>query len=348
MVSVIIANYNYAEFISDAIRSALAQDWPFKEIIVIDDGSTDQSRAKINLFGDRIKSVFTKNRGQREANNSGFALSSGDIIVFLDADDLLLPGFLSSVVSVWTEKVSKVQVLMQRADRDGTPSGNVIPKINGTLDPAHIRSWSLDSIEYPGPPGSANAWSRKFLNQIFPLDKDCDSFTDSTCIAMAPYFGDIITLPEVFVLYRMHGNNNSNMTAEDSACSREVSRALKRFEAVQKACIMQKQTPPDINALYRGSHLLQLRVASMRLTPALHPLPEDSLGKALKDAVTLLFRNHFESFTFRILIIGWSLLTAIVPLKAARFLIRKRFNINLPVRKQRYIPEPPIAQPATR
>ncbi|MFP3386244.1 glycosyltransferase family 2 protein, partial [Tritonibacter sp. SIMBA_163] len=84
--SVVIANYNYGRFLRQAVESALTQDWPHVEVIVVDDGSTDNSAEVIDSFGEAITAIFKENGGQREANNMGFAKSSGDVVIFLDAD----------------------------------------------------------------------------------------------------------------------------------------------------------------------------------------------------------------------------------------------------------------------
>ena len=118
-VSIIIANYNYGVFLRDAIDSALGQTWIDKEIIVVDDGSIDNSFDVIKSFGDKIHSVFVKNGGQRRANNIGFSLSVGEVVIFLDADDILLPDFVDTVMSEWNENISKIQVVAQRVDRNG-------------------------------------------------------------------------------------------------------------------------------------------------------------------------------------------------------------------------------------
>lgn len=324
--SIIIPNYNYELYVKEAIESALEQDWPNKEVIVVDDGSIDGSRKVIEAFGDRIISVFTENRGQREANNTGFSRSSGDIIIFLDSDDILLPGMLKEVAAVWREGLSKVQVIMQRVDADKSPIGRTIPKYDFSPTPAQIRSWVEASFEYPSPPASGNAWSRTFLEAFFPLDETYDAFTDSTCIAMAPYMGDIITIAKPLVLYRMHGANDSHMTARETNYSREVARGLKRLEAAQQACFLKNLQPPDINILFRGSNFLQFRVASLRLTPELHPLPGDSRMRAFVDSIMLPFRSGFQKITDRFLITAWSVLTLLVPDRLARFLIRKRYS----------------------
>lgn len=219
-----------------------------------------------------------------------------------------------------------MQVIMQRVDADKLPIGRTIPKYDFSPTPAQIRSWVEASFEYPSPPASGNAWSRTFLEAFFPLDEAYDAFTDSTCIAMAPYMGDIITIAKPLVLYRMHGANDSHMTAKETNYSREVARGLKRLEAAQRACFLKNLPPPDINILCRGSNFLQFRVASLRLTPELHPLPRDSRMRAFVDSIMLPFRSGFQKIMDRFLIMAWSVLTLLVPDRLARFLIRKRYS----------------------
>jgi hypothetical protein len=330
--SIVIANYNYGRFVRQAIESALTQDWPDMEVIVVDDGSTDNSVDVIRSFGEKITAILKENGGQREANNVGFGRSAGDVVIFLDADDVLVPGALRSIASVWRTGLSKVQVLMERVDAQGRPirSGipkmrNVIPKIPPGMSPEAIRHWAYEISEYPTPPGSGNAWARSFLERIFPLDASYDSFTDSTCIAMAPYMGDVETIAAPLVLYRMHGANDSAMSANTSNFGREITRALKRHHAACKACTMTGRPPPPLSTLFSAPHLLQLRVASLRLTPEQHPLPGDSRVRALRDALLMPFRASFEHPGFRFLIAGWSIATLLAPKNIASTLIRRRF-----------------------
>jgi hypothetical protein len=330
--SIVIANYNYARFVRQAIESALTQDWSNTEIIVVDDGSTDHSAEVIRSFGESITAIFKENGGQREANNVGFERSSGDVVIFLDADDILVPGALRSIASVWRPGLSKVQVLMERVNAQGLPIQNAIPKIRNVipkippgLSSGAIRHWAYETSEYPTPPGSGNAYARHFLEKIFPLDASYDSFTDSTCIAMAPYMGDVETIAAPLVLYRMHGANDSAMSASVSNFGREIARALKRHSAACKACAMTGQRSPPLSTLFAAPHLLQLRVASLRLTPHQHPLPGDSRARALRDAISIPFRKSFERPAFRCLIAGWSIATLLAPKTIASRLIRRRF-----------------------
>ncbi len=90
-VSVIINNYNYGEFLSQAIESALAQTHAPIEIIAVDDGSTDGSREILSGYGKRVSALLKMNGGQASAFNAGWSASRGDILCFLDADDWWIP-----------------------------------------------------------------------------------------------------------------------------------------------------------------------------------------------------------------------------------------------------------------
>ncbi len=103
LVSIIINNFNYESFLAEAINSALSQTYCHKEIIVVDDGSTDNSQQIILGYGDLITPVFKENGGQASAFNAGFVVSKGDIICFLDSDDVFLPEKVAEIVNIFTE-----------------------------------------------------------------------------------------------------------------------------------------------------------------------------------------------------------------------------------------------------
>jgi glycosyltransferase involved in cell wall biosynthesis len=96
-ISVIIPAYNSSQFLADAIHSVRAQEWPGLEIIVVDDGSCDDTpRVITELMGDDLTALRQVNEGPASARNRGIRCSRGDWIAFLDADDRWLPGKLES------------------------------------------------------------------------------------------------------------------------------------------------------------------------------------------------------------------------------------------------------------
>lgn len=100
LVSVVIPCFNAARTVADAIQSVLGQEYQNREIIVIDDGSTDGSLEVIRTFGDRVRWETGPNRGGNVARNRGIELARGELIQFLDADDILYPNRLSVMVPV--------------------------------------------------------------------------------------------------------------------------------------------------------------------------------------------------------------------------------------------------------
>lgn len=91
LVSIIIPAYNAASFGADAIQSSLAQTWPNVEVIVIDDGSSDETLEVIKRFGEKIRWISGPNQGACSARNRGLEMARGEYVQFLDSDDLLMP-----------------------------------------------------------------------------------------------------------------------------------------------------------------------------------------------------------------------------------------------------------------
>lgn len=98
-VSFVIPNYNHAAYLGDAIRSALAQTHPDVEIVVVDDGSTDNSREVVQQFGAQLRLVCQENAGLSAARNTGIRAATGDYIALLDADDLVEPTYAERLLA---------------------------------------------------------------------------------------------------------------------------------------------------------------------------------------------------------------------------------------------------------
>jgi glycosyltransferase involved in cell wall biosynthesis len=99
LVTIAIPAYNYARFLPEAIESALEQRYEPVEVVVVDDGSTDETPQVAEEYGERIRYDRTPNRGLSAARNHGARLATGELIVFLDADNRLDPSFVSDTVA---------------------------------------------------------------------------------------------------------------------------------------------------------------------------------------------------------------------------------------------------------
>jgi glycosyltransferase involved in cell wall biosynthesis len=130
-VSVIIPTYNSANFIGNAVQSVLDQTDTIFEIIVVDDGSTDDTPLVLEPFKDKIRYLATENRGAAHARNTGMKAASGKYIAFLDADDLYLPGKLALQVD-FIEAYPEVDIVATEAS---SMVGNTIE------EKYHLRSY---------------------------------------------------------------------------------------------------------------------------------------------------------------------------------------------------------------
>lgn len=323
--SVIIANWNYAAYVGAAIDSALALDWPAVEVIVVDDGSTDDSRRIIASYGERVQAIFQANGGQRAACNAGFARAQGHVVIFLDADDRLDPALAREIAAVWRPGLSKVQFQMRVVDAAGQPTGATFPHFPATPPtPEEIRRWALGAGAYPTPVGSGNAYARTFLETIFPLEGS-ETASDSYCLAAAPLLGDVVTIAKPLVDYRIHGRNDGAMSEFDVArFARELARAQWRFAYAQEIARRSGVSIPD--RVFRHSlATLPYRLASLRLDPARHPIAGDSLAAVVADTIRAVFVPQGRTPLACATLVAWTLLVAALPRHAGAPLALWRF-----------------------
>jgi hypothetical protein len=324
-VSVIIPNYNYGDYVGAAIQSALDLDWPDVEVIVVDDGSTDHSRRVIAGFGSRVRVILQRNSGQLVACNEAFFRSRGEIVIFLDSDDLLAPSLLREVAAVWSPRVSKVQVQMRVIDAAGQATGNYYPQYSIVPSPAQARAWLLATGAYPSPPGSGNVYARWFLQRIFPLHETCGKANDTYSIAAAPLLGDVITIAQPLASYRVHGRNQGALATLDvRQFERQMTRALQR-QAYAAGIAAQAGLALRDRAIHRSLAFLAHRMASLKLSPSTHTIEGDTLARVLRDfAMASVIPQGFTARE-RLLLLAWACAVAVSPGRLARRLVAWRF-----------------------
>ena len=209
LVSILICSYNYERFVGTTIDSALAQDWPRVEVVVVDDGSSDGSWSVIRSYGDRIRAIRQRNGGQGAAYNSCFAHSRGDWVIFLDCDDLLDPDCLSRCLERAGEGVNKVAFRMRVVDADGRPTGNVIPY---TMHEGDVRETLRRFGHYGGPPGSGNLYRRSSIAPFFPLDERVwPMCADTVPYVVSAALGRVAAVDEPAGCYRIHRQANKRL-----------------------------------------------------------------------------------------------------------------------------------------
>ena len=209
LVSAIIDNYNYARFLPDAIDSALNQTYPNLEVIVVDDGSTDESPAIIRGYGARITPILKENGGQASAFNAGFAASRGELVAFLDADDVWEPDRIADLVTIAEAHpdANLIYNQLQNIDAEGRPFGSPWPRnpTSGSIERRTLQSGGY----WLYPPTSGLCFRRRLLERIMdvPAYKD-GHLADSYLADIAPFTGPVVGIRKPLTRYRHHGSNH--------------------------------------------------------------------------------------------------------------------------------------------
>ena len=242
-VSIVINNFNYGRFLSDAIESALSQRSPADEVIVVDDGSTDDSLEVIRRYGDAVIPVLKSNGGQTSSFNHGFKRCRGDIVCFLDADDALEGTAIASLRQAFASPtVVKVHWPLTVIGADGTPTGKRKPSHQlqeGALLPRLLQLGPDDATWVPT---SGNAWRRTFLERVLPLPEPerqvgVGSASADACLSMlAPLYGTVARIAEPQGKYRVHGANDHSCMDFEKRLNRDIALFEQRAALLVRHC----------------------------------------------------------------------------------------------------------------
>jgi hypothetical protein len=325
-LSIIIANYNYRDFVGAAIESAVAVDWPDKEVIVVDDASTDDSKTIIEGFRGKVAVYFRPKSHQLGAHRFGLEQSTGEIIIFLDSDDLLEPEVMQEVAKVWRPGVSKVQYRMNLIDGTGTQLGSAIPQFPPKDDPEKLRRTYLCTMAYTTPPGSGNAYSRDFARDAFALAPSTMWSSDDPLLTLAPILGDVLTIRKPLARYRIHAGN---VGALGSLPTEKFRTRLQ--QDVEKAHLFvtishQLGLPVPYDPLRGSLNHLQYRLASYLVEPSAHPFPGDTLSSLVCRLMASATKSAQMPLRDRAILLTWTIACALAPRYHRRNLILWRFT----------------------
>lgn len=201
--SVVVDNYNYGRFLRATIDSILAQDEVGVEIIVVDDGSTDDSRAILASYGAKVDAILQERQGQATAFNAGLAAATGDYVCLLDSDDVFLPGKLAAAAEAFADpKVVCVQNFLHDTDAKLVPVPRRFPAWPARYT---LEDYLAGRTEFTATSGIA--FRRETLKKLLPIPKDLFYYLDDFLTTHALFFGEIANVPRVLGLHRMHGDN---------------------------------------------------------------------------------------------------------------------------------------------
>jgi len=274
LVSVIIPNYNYGRFLEESIGSALNQTYPNVEVIVVDDGSTDDSVDVANSFNDRIRFISQENAGVSAARNRGIAESRGEVIAFLDSDDVWLPEKLEKQMRILEKDpdVGLVHCGYIEVDSDGKPGQIHVDGMSGQV--------AIELLRYRRPVilggGSAAIVRRSIFDRIGGFDPNVSPAEDWEFYYRCARICKVGFVAEILMKYREHQSNaHLNIRRMEKAIlgafDKSFSEPTPELQSIRNACY------GKIHSVLAGSYFragqygdfLKHALRSLRLSPAI-------------------------------------------------------------------------------
>lgn len=324
-VDVVVTNHNYGRFLPEALESACSQTHPKVHVVVVDDGSTDGSRDVLRSYADRVEVVLKEQGGQASALNAGLERCLGEVLLVLDADDVLRPQAAERVAAAFAAapELSKVQFPMAIIDAAGTATGVVKPA-------GHLRAPVGDQrraelafpFDLPWLPGGGTGFRAEAVRRILPIPESDypRSGADWYLVHLTALLGEAALLEEVCAEYRVHGGNAYEL-ARDGIDLGHMREAIVFAGATTRAL----EALADELGLEHPQPILSCadlanRLVSLRLEPERHPVPGDRRRALLPDALRAIRRRFDVSAPMKALLLAWFALEAVVPRRPARLL----------------------------
>jgi glycosyltransferase involved in cell wall biosynthesis len=323
-VSIVIRNWNYGRFLRDAIDSALAQCHEPTEVVVVDDGSTDDSREILAHYGNQVRAVLrAENGGEGSAVNAGFAAATGDILLFLDSDDVLAPQAAARVVALWDANVTRVHFPLYAMGADGT----LLPQIH---PPFEVPDIPLDEQlsrfgQVISGSQSCNAYAAWALKRILPIDevtwyRSCDCYLNALTMAQ----GATRLIHEPMGGYRFHAANLTLRNSLDVGVRERavlfhpnIYQAVRAFVGEERWKSYRPKPP-----CYHWIH----RFLSFRLNPS-HPFAGDRFIPLMKTCVESVCMKPLSTISRRLFLLAGLGVTAVLPRALLRRLLPRMLTL---------------------
>jgi glycosyltransferase involved in cell wall biosynthesis len=324
-VDVVIDNHNYERYLADAVDSALGQTHPLVNVIAVDDGSTDGSRRVLTRYDGKLEVVLKENGGQASALNAGAARAFGDILIFLDSDDVLHPKAAARFAAAFAENPAavKVQSRMEVIDALGHASGVVKPASHLTLPAGDLRRSELTfPFDLVWMPNGATAFRTAALRRILPIPehafRDCP---DWYLVHLTALLGNVVSLPEVGAYYRVHGRNRYERSGSQLEL-RHIRQAVTYSTETRRAL---EQLAGELGIALPHRRILSVadlayRLISLKLEPDLHPVSADRVLRLALDGMRAARRRFDVSWSLRGVFACWFVAMAVAPRRMAHLL----------------------------
>jgi len=249
-VTVLIDTYNHQCFIEDAINSVLNQNFSASEteILVVDDGSTDDTSQIVRKFVPRVRLLRKANGGQASAFNAAIPEARGEIVAFLDGDDWWAPGKLTAVTEAFAAEAGVG--LIGHGVTEVYPDGRQRTEV-----PREVSRFRITSIEQAktfrmsrGFLGTSRmAYRREILRRIGCVPEALRFEADEYLFTLAGLFADVMILRESFTYYRLHDRNLFQLTSGDPQAIRRKQQVLAALAQSLQEKLKQNGVPFEIS-----------------------------------------------------------------------------------------------------
>lgn len=323
-VSILINNYNYGQFVSQAIESALAQTVP-AQVVVVDDGSNDNSREVISRYADRVEAVFQDNGGQGAAMNEGFGRATGDLVIFLDSDDFLETHAVETLLKGWKASTVLAQYPLVIVDTDGIPCGVHPDPPETGLAEGDVRPALLETGGFAVNVTSGLAFSRNALLEVMPIPvRSFKNAADGYLVRGVAFKGNIQRFDDRLGSYRKHGRNDSDVCATPGGMADGFRKKIRYAEGeFATTCEFAKlhglTVISDLGE--RDAAYLGYRLFSVLLEPDSHPIRNDRRWTLLSRYMAARWRSSWPVHR-RMLAIALAALATVSPTSLSAVFIR--------------------------
>lgn len=271
VVSIVIPAYNLARYLEEAIKSVLNQDYPDVELIVLDDGSTDDTRRILEKYRGRIYAESQPNMGQVNTLNKGWRMSKGDILGFISADDTLLPGAVSKAVACLA---ANPDAILTYCDF------NLIDANSRIVRRVTTPEFSYDDmlIKVICPPGPGAFFRRSAFEATGLWDNSLKIMLDYDYWLRLGLKGRFVRIPEMLAQYRVHETSQTFAGVDEAKADEPVAIVSRIFDTQPLPQHLLDRRSEALSNTHLVSAQLHFRAgryglgyANLRKASALHP-----------------------------------------------------------------------------
>lgn len=248
-LSVLIDTYNHERFIEQAVASVLAQDFPAadREILVVDDGSTDRTPEILGKFGSQIRVLHKANGGQASAFNTGIPQCQGEIIAFLDGDDWWASNKLSCVAKTMADhpEVGFVGHGIVNTFQDGSQSTDIL-RDGFSFQANEMAGAKLFRLRCSFLGTSRMTIRKPLLDRIGPVPEEICVQADEYLYTMAAVLSPTLILPLALTFYRWHQDNGFSFSELDPARLSRKQRSLETLARTLSGRLDEAGVTPEV------------------------------------------------------------------------------------------------------